>query len=126
VLMTPGPKSRTPCVCLRPDRCQLSFIDRDEGDIAKVGVHGVRIGAVFAACGKGHQGVRAAHAGIECTNPVRNPLFICGSGNWIFTEVLNNSADTIPGEVGGNRYGWFTNIDIAGGIAVDNVELFGF
>jgi hypothetical protein len=48
------------------------------------------------------------------------------AGDWIFTEVSNTAADTIPGDVGGNRYGWFTNIDITGGIAVDNVELFGF
>ena len=54
-------------------------------------------------------------------------------GDWIFTEVRNNAAeDTIDtatptdGAVGGNRYGWFTEIDVAGGIFVDNVELYGF
>ncbi|MCZ7658600.1 MAG: hypothetical protein M5U07_12460 [Xanthobacteraceae bacterium] len=32
-------------------------------------------------------------------------------------------SDVIATIVGGNRYGWFTNIDIPGGIAVDNVSL---
>lgn len=41
----------------------------------------------------------------------------------VFTQTLTTAADTIPGEVGGNRYGWFTNVDIAGGIAVDNASL---
>ncbi|RVU34876.1 hypothetical protein EOI86_18740 [Hwanghaeella grinnelliae] len=41
----------------------------------------------------------------------------------LFTETRTNAADTIPGEVGGNRYGWFTNIDIDGGIAVDATQL---
>ena len=42
----------------------------------------------------------------------------------IFTTTRSNPSDTIPTEVGGNRYGWFTNIDIVGGIEVDDVELF--
>ncbi|MEM6742397.1 MAG: hypothetical protein AAF676_01510 [Pseudomonadota bacterium] len=41
----------------------------------------------------------------------------------LFTETRSDPLDTIPGEVGGNRYGWFTNIDIAGGIAVDATSL---
>jgi len=44
-------------------------------------------------------------------------------GNLLFTETRNNAADTIPGEVGGNSYGWFTNIDIAGGINIDSTML---
>ena len=48
------------------------------------------------------------------------------SGEWIFSEIRNSPLDTIPDEVGGNRYGWFTNIDIVGGIAIDNWELAGF
>src|SRR5262249_31728018 len=45
--------------------------------------------------------------------------------NLVFAEELANPADTIGagGVVGGNRYGWFTNIDVAGGIAVDNLSL---
>ncbi len=45
------------------------------------------------------------------------------SGALLFTETRNNAGDVIPDEVGGNRYGWFTTIDVAGGIAVDNVTL---
>ena len=41
------------------------------------------------------------------------------AGNWVFTEVRTDPADDIATVVGGNRYGWFTNIDVAGGIAVD-------
>lgn len=51
------------------------------------------------------------------------------SGSLLWTEVRNNDgsgvlpADLIGGNVGGNRYGWFTNIDIAGGINVDDHTL---
>jgi len=41
----------------------------------------------------------------------------------VFTEARYNAADTIPAEVGGNRYSWFTFINVNGGIAVDNHEL---
>ena len=46
------------------------------------------------------------------------------NGTPLFTETRNTPADTIPGVVGGNRYGWFTVIDVDGGIEVDNHELF--
>lgn len=45
------------------------------------------------------------------------------SGTLIFTELRNTPSDLIASNVGGNRYGWFTNIDIAGGINVDDVTL---
>lgn len=45
------------------------------------------------------------------------------SSTLLFTQTLTDALDTIPGEVGGNRYGWFTNIDIAGGIAIDDAQL---
>ena len=45
------------------------------------------------------------------------------SGVLLFTETRSTPADLIATVVGGNHYGWFTNIDIAGGIAVDNVSL---
>jgi hypothetical protein len=45
------------------------------------------------------------------------------SGGLLFTETRNNAADTIPGEVGGNRYGWFTDISVDGGILVDSTQL---
>ena len=44
-------------------------------------------------------------------------------GSLLFTETRNTPADTLGIEVGGNRYSWFTNVDIAGGIAVDNHSL---
>jgi hypothetical protein len=44
-------------------------------------------------------------------------------GTVLFTETRFNAADTIPGEVGGNRYAWFTFINVAGGIAVDEHQL---
>lgn len=46
-------------------------------------------------------------------------------GTVVWTETRTDLSDTIgvAGEVGGNRYGWFTNIDVAGGIAVDAANL---
>ncbi|MCC6694581.1 MAG: PEP-CTERM sorting domain-containing protein [Candidatus Hydrogenedentes bacterium] len=44
-------------------------------------------------------------------------------GNVLFTETRFNIADTIPAEVGGNRYGWFTFNNVDGGVAVDNTSL---
>ena len=42
----------------------------------------------------------------------------------LFSQTLSDPADTIPGEVGGNRYGWFTLVDVAGnGLAVDAATL---
>ena len=45
------------------------------------------------------------------------------AGNVVLTETRNTTLDTLSTEVGGNRYAWFTNIDVAGGIAVDNLKL---
>ncbi|WP_421722898.1 beta strand repeat-containing protein [Bauldia sp.] len=45
------------------------------------------------------------------------------AGNHVFTEVRNDVSDTIATEVGGNRYAWFTNIDVTGGIAVDEAKI---
>jgi hypothetical protein len=45
------------------------------------------------------------------------------SGGLLFTETRNDPADTIPDVVGGNRYGWFTNISVDGGILVDSTQL---
>jgi T1SS-143 domain-containing protein len=44
-------------------------------------------------------------------------------GNLVFTETRNNPADLIDILVGGHGYGWFTNIDVAGGIAVDDLMM---
>lgn len=44
------------------------------------------------------------------------------SGNWVFSEVRTSTTDFAT-EYGGNRYLWFTNIDVAGGIAVDNFTM---
>jgi parallel beta-helix repeat protein len=46
------------------------------------------------------------------------------NGNVLFTETRFNAADLIPEEVGGNRYGWFTFINVNGGIAVDEHQLY--
>ncbi len=45
------------------------------------------------------------------------------NGDHVFTELRHSATDTLAAEVGGNRYGWFTNIDVTGGIAVDDVRL---
>ncbi len=45
------------------------------------------------------------------------------SGSLLFTETRTTPADTIPAEVGGNRYAWFTVIDVTGGIPVDDHTL---
>ena len=45
---------------------------------------------------------------------------INSAGDVIFTEVRNNPDDT---DFGGNRYLWFTGIQVENGIAVDNVSL---
>lgn len=45
------------------------------------------------------------------------------SGVVLFNETRFNAADTIPGEVGGNRYAWFTFVSDAIALAVDNHEL---
>ena len=48
---------------------------------------------------------------------------IDASGTVVFSQTLTNVADTIPAEVGGNRYGWFTDITVSGGLAVDTLGL---
>ena len=45
------------------------------------------------------------------------------SDSILFTETRNDASDLLGIEVGGNRYSWFTNIDIAGGVAVDGHSL---
>lgn len=44
-------------------------------------------------------------------------------GTLLFTETRSDAGDLIASVVGGNRYGWFTNIDIATGVEIDNVSL---
>ncbi len=44
-------------------------------------------------------------------------------GTLLFTETRNNATDLLGSVVGGNRYGWFTDISVAGGIAVDDHTL---
>ena len=46
---------------------------------------------------------------------------IDADGHIVFTQTIPTT-DLIS-DVGGNRYGWFTNIDVAGGIAVDAISL---
>lgn len=54
-------------------------------------------------------------------------LNLLGSdGSMLWTATRTNAQDTIGdgGEVGGNRYAWFTHIDVVGGVEVDNHELY--
>lgn len=44
------------------------------------------------------------------------------AGTSLFTETRTDPADTIPAEVGGNRYAWFT-FDTVPDLAVDNHQL---
>ncbi|MEX2670948.1 MAG: hypothetical protein WD294_02435 [Phycisphaeraceae bacterium] len=44
-------------------------------------------------------------------------------GSLLWTETRNNAADLIASVVGGNRYGWFTHIDVQDGLHVDNTSL---
>jgi hypothetical protein len=44
------------------------------------------------------------------------------SDTLVFSTTLSDPSDVIS-EIGGNRYGWFTNIDVDGGIAVDDLYL---
>lgn len=51
-------------------------------------------------------------------------LLDAASDTLLFTETRTSPLDTIPAEVGGNRYGWFTHITgIERGIAVDDSSL---
>ncbi len=45
------------------------------------------------------------------------------AGDWLFTEIRAFAGNLVGTVAGGSRYLWFTNIDVAGGIAVDNVTL---
>src|SRR5690606_10266965 len=46
------------------------------------------------------------------------------SGNTIYSQAIDYEwmNDRIPEDVGGNRYGWFTHVNVAGGVAIDNVS----
>lgn len=44
--------------------------------------------------------------------------------NVVWTATRTNAADTIADVVGGNRYAWFTHIEVADGIEVDDHELY--
>lgn len=45
------------------------------------------------------------------------------AGTEVFSTTLSAPTDLIPSLVGGNRYGWFTYVDVAGGLAIDNTTL---
>ncbi|MFN0264741.1 beta strand repeat-containing protein [Tepidamorphus sp. 3E244] len=45
------------------------------------------------------------------------------AGNWVFSEVRTSTADEVGTEAGGNRYMWFTAMDVTGGLNIDNVTL---
>lgn len=46
------------------------------------------------------------------------------SGTILFTETRHTATDLIDEVVGGNRYAWFTFINVEGGIAVDNHSIY--
>ena len=45
------------------------------------------------------------------------------NGNVLWTETREDASDLIESVVGQNRYGWFTNIDVAGGVAIDSAKI---
>lgn len=47
------------------------------------------------------------------------------AGVVIYTTTRTTTTDDIVDDVGGNRYGWFTGINVAGGLAVDGISLQG-
>lgn len=46
------------------------------------------------------------------------------SGNTIYSQAIDYEwmNDRIPEDVGGNRYGWFTHVNVVGGVAIDSVS----
>lgn len=48
---------------------------------------------------------------------------IDGSNTTVFTETRTTALDQIPADVGGNRYGWFTFVNLEGDLNVDNWTL---
>lgn len=46
------------------------------------------------------------------------------NGTVLFTETRYTVSDLIDGVVGGNRYAWFTFINVEGGIAIDNHSIY--
>jgi hypothetical protein len=50
-------------------------------------------------------------------------LTLLHNGTELKSWTLSSSLDTIPAEVGGNRYGWFTFVNVAGGLQIDNATL---
>lgn len=50
-------------------------------------------------------------------------LNIYGGGNLLQSFTLSNPGDLIASVVGGNRYGWITQNNVVGGVAIDNSAL---
>ncbi len=48
---------------------------------------------------------------------------IDSGGTVLFTETRSDLSDLIATEVGGNRYGWLTFVDVDGGLAIDDTSL---
>ena len=47
------------------------------------------------------------------------------AGDLLYSATVSNPTDLIPAVAGGNRYSWFVNINVPGGLAVDNQQLTG-
>lgn len=45
------------------------------------------------------------------------------NGVVVFTTTRSDASDLIPSIVGGNRYGWFTDVTVTGGLNIDNSVL---
>ncbi|GGE31813.1 hypothetical protein GCM10011360_19680 [Primorskyibacter flagellatus] len=45
------------------------------------------------------------------------------ASNLLFTETRNNPGDLMASVVGGNRYGWFTSVEVGGDLYVDAVSM---
>jgi hypothetical protein len=48
---------------------------------------------------------------------------IDSNDNSVLIETLSNSTDIIATRVGGNGWGWFANMNIDGGLAIDETKL---
>lgn len=50
-------------------------------------------------------------------------ILLDANGHELFTETRSSASDIISSEIGGNRYGWLTFVDVEGGLAIDNSRL---
>jgi hypothetical protein len=51
-------------------------------------------------------------------------ILLDSGGNTLWTVTRSSASDLIPSVVGGHRYGWFNYISVAGGMAIDETNLY--